>query len=111
PQSAACRATHAARALATIVFVGMQPLLTQVPPKRLRSTTATFLPAPASRAARKGPACPVPITMSSNLTPMFCPRVDHGLDRASTASLPMPWLDRGRTLLSRELGGESLVSQ
>ena len=33
PNSAACRATCAARALATSVLVGMQPSLTQVPPR------------------------------------------------------------------------------
>jgi hypothetical protein len=38
------------------VFVGMQPLLTQVPPNRLRSIIATFIPVAASRTARDGPA-------------------------------------------------------
>ena len=60
-----CRATCAARALATSVFVGMQPSLTQVPPRCSRSTSAVFRPAPASRAARKGPAWPLPMTMAS----------------------------------------------
>ena len=40
---------RAAYALATIVLVGMQPVLTHVPPKALRSMTATFIPAPARR--------------------------------------------------------------
>src|SRR5688572_20400573 len=43
----------------------MQPLLTQVPPKRLRSTIATFRPDAARRVARDGPAWPVPMTMAS----------------------------------------------
>lgn len=49
PYSAARAAMRAAYALATIVLVGMQPVLTQVPPKALRSMTATFMPAPARR--------------------------------------------------------------
>src|SRR5947209_19498160 len=43
----------------------MQPLLTQVPPNRLRSIIATLLPVSASRTARDGPAWPVPITIAS----------------------------------------------
>ena len=46
---AARMAARAAYALATIVLVGMQPVLTHVPPKALRSMTATFIPAPARR--------------------------------------------------------------
>ena len=49
PYSTARAAMRAAYALATIVLVGMQPVLTHVPPKALRSTTATFIPAPARR--------------------------------------------------------------
>src|SRR5881398_1921983 len=45
----------------------MQPLLTHVPPKRLRSIIATFIPVSASRTARDGPAWPVPITIASYL--------------------------------------------
>ena len=40
PKSAACRATHAARALATSVLVGVHPLLTQVFEPRLREALA-----------------------------------------------------------------------
>src|SRR5436190_9663973 len=65
PYSAACRATCAARALATSVFVGMHPTLTQVPPRSLRSTIAVLRPDCASRTARAGPACPAPITIAS----------------------------------------------
>jgi hypothetical protein len=43
----------------------MQPLFTQVPPKRPRSTTATFIPARVNRFARAGPACPVPMIAAS----------------------------------------------
>src|SRR5712691_3915203 len=45
----------------------MQPLLIHVPPNRLRSIIATFIPVPASRTARDGPAWPVPITIASYL--------------------------------------------
>ncbi len=41
-------------------------MLTQVPPNILRSAIATFIPAPASRNAKDGPAWPVPITIASN---------------------------------------------
>ncbi len=65
PNSEARRTACAAAALATSVFVGMQPVLTQVPPKAPRSTMATFIPAEDSRAARAGPAWPVPMMMAS----------------------------------------------
>src|ERR1044071_9854813 len=45
----------------------MQPVLTHVPPNSLRSTIATFIPAPASRTASDGPACPVPMTIATYL--------------------------------------------
>src|SRR5438067_9462163 len=51
----------------------MQPLLTQVPPNRLRSIIATFIPVSASRAARDGPAWPVPITIASYLVAIGIP--------------------------------------
>src|SRR6516164_8444189 len=66
PYAAPLRAAHAARALAISVLVGMQPLLTQVPPKCLRSTIATLRPAPARRTASAGPAWPVPMTIASD---------------------------------------------
>jgi hypothetical protein len=47
--------------IATSVLVGMQPVLTQVPPKSLRSITATDMPAAVSRPASGGPAWPAPI--------------------------------------------------
>jgi hypothetical protein len=65
PYSAARRAIAATFALATSVFVGMQPVLTHVPPGRPRSSTATFQPSPAMRRASAGPDCPVPITIAS----------------------------------------------
>ena len=65
PNSAARRATWAARALATSALVGMQPTLTQVPPKRWRSITAVRRPAADRSAARLGPACPVPMMIAS----------------------------------------------
>src|SRR5207237_582491 len=51
----------------------MQPLLTQVPPNRLRSIIATFIPVSASRTARDGPAWPVPITIASYLVAIGIP--------------------------------------
>src|SRR3954468_837880 len=48
-----------------MVLVGVQPSFTQVPPNLSRSITATFIPAPARRAASAGPAWPVPTTMAS----------------------------------------------
>lgn len=65
PYSAARRAIAATFALATSVFVGMQPVFTQVPPGSARSITATFQPAFAMRAASDGPDWPVPITIAS----------------------------------------------
>ena len=44
---------------------GVQPVLTQVPPRWWRSTSATVMPAPASRTASDGPAWPAPMTMAS----------------------------------------------
>jgi hypothetical protein len=44
----------------------VQPVLTQVPPGRARSTIATFMPAPASLLAKDGPAWPVPMMIASN---------------------------------------------
>ena len=61
PKSAARLAMCAARALATRVLVGMQPVLTQVPPNSLRSTSATDRPAWVSRFASGGPAWPAPL--------------------------------------------------
>ncbi len=65
PNSAARRAMWAAYALATMVLVGMQPVFTQVPPKRPRSITATRMPAAVKRPASDGPACPVPMIIAS----------------------------------------------
>src|SRR3954452_4392199 len=65
PKSPPRRAICAAYALATSVLVGMQPVLTQVPPNSLRSTSATFMPAAVRRPAREGPACPAPMTIAS----------------------------------------------
>src|ERR1700726_4944376 len=44
----------------------MQPVLTQVPPKRWRSMIATRIPAAVRRPASGGPDCPVPIMIASN---------------------------------------------
>src|SRR5450755_4679800 len=50
-----------------MALVGVQPVLTQVPPKSFRSTMATFRPALARATAREGPAWPAPTTMASKL--------------------------------------------
>jgi len=42
-------------ALATSAFVGIQPVFTQVPPIRLRSIIAVFIPTEFKRSARNGP--------------------------------------------------------
>jgi hypothetical protein len=68
PSGPAVRATCAARALAIIVLVGVQPVFTQVPPSADRSMTTTFLPWPASFVARGTPPCPVPMTITSVFT-------------------------------------------
>src|SRR5438105_1213938 len=70
PKSAPWRATCAALALAISVLVGMQPLLTQVPPMSLRSMIAVLRLALASRTASEGPACPAPMTMASKRSVM-----------------------------------------
>src|SRR6185436_18872840 len=65
PYSAPRRATWAAYALATSVFVGIHPVFTQVPPNLWRSIMATVMPAAANREARDGPAWPVPMMIAS----------------------------------------------
>ncbi len=70
PNREARRTVSAAAALATSVFVGMQPVLTQVPPMAPRSTIATFMPAAERRAASAGPACPVPMMIASYCMPV-----------------------------------------
>jgi hypothetical protein len=59
------RARCAAYALETSALVGMQPVLTQVPPRNLRSTSATFIPAPVNREPSEGPAWPAPRMIAS----------------------------------------------
>src|SRR5208282_3258856 len=48
-----------------MVLVGVHPVFTHVPPNRLRSTIATFIPASLKRPARGAPACPVPTMIAS----------------------------------------------
>src|SRR3954447_20965568 len=57
----------------------MHPVFTQVPPNLWRSIMATVLPALANRAARDGPAWPVPIMIASKCfiaRPGLCLRSD-----------------------------------
>src|SRR6185369_17143732 len=65
PYSAPRRARWAAYALATSVLVGMHPVFTQVPPNLWRSMMATAIPSAENRAAKDGPAWPVPIMIAS----------------------------------------------
>src|ERR1700734_1414656 len=65
PNSAPRRARWIAYALPTSVFVGTHPVFTHVPPNLWRSIIATVLSAPANRAAKDGPAWPVPIMIAS----------------------------------------------
>src|SRR6516165_265297 len=67
PYSTALLAMCAAYALATMAFVGIHPVLTQVPPKSFRSMIATLMPTALRRYAKDGPACPVPMIMASYL--------------------------------------------
>jgi hypothetical protein len=55
----------AAYALATIVFVGVHPVLMHVPPNLWRSMMAAAMPAAENRAAKDGPAWPVPMMIAS----------------------------------------------
>ena len=65
PKSAPRRAMCAARALAISALVGMQPLLTQVPPTSLRSMMAVLRLDLPRRTASGGPAWPVPMMIAS----------------------------------------------
>jgi hypothetical protein len=66
----------------------MQPVLTQVPPSSLRSTSATFMPAPVSRPASDGPAWPAPMMMASKVVMPRTPSA--GLLSLAIPLLPIP---------------------
>ena len=56
-----------------MTFLGTQPTLTQVPPRRARSMQRTFLPWEAERLAQAMPPEPPPITIRSyEKIVMFC---------------------------------------
>ena len=65
PQRWAMRTSRARRAVFASTRVGTQPVLTQVPPVRSASTTATRAPSSAARRAADVPAGPAPITRTS----------------------------------------------
>lgn len=65
PNSPARPLKYATRALATIVFVGVQPVFTQVPPTFLRSISAVRHPALASAFYSGVPPCPEPRMIAS----------------------------------------------
>ena len=62
PQAPAPRTVAATRAEASRALEGTQPKLRQSPPRRRRSTRATFPPSPAAPAAATSPAVPAPMT-------------------------------------------------
>ncbi len=76
PKSLARRTMWAAYALATMAFVGMQPVFTQVPPNAPRSMIATRMPAVVRRCARNGPAWPVPMMIASYVAVIGTPTTD-----------------------------------
>src|SRR5262245_15795925 len=84
----------------------MQPLLTQVPPNRLRSIIATFMPAPANRTASEGPAWPVPITIASYLVAMRESKKEEGKRKKSEAGHHKSDVRR-RKIANRKSGGNS----
>src|SRR5207248_3956289 len=85
----------------------MQPLLTQVPPNRLRSIIATFIPVSASRTARDGPACPVPITIASYLVAIGIPPL--GLLSSTVFRVPTRPLRITCTLRPRKFAQLALI--
>src|SRR5271156_1179836 len=62
-----------------MVFVGVQPVLIQVPPASLRSITAVFFPAATRTSARGLPPCPEPMMMASKFSVVLASAVtrDH----------------------------------
>src|SRR5258708_14417148 len=90
PYSAPRRATCAAYALATSVFVGIHPVLTHVPPNLCRSIIATVIPAAANRSARRGPTPTLPHRKGTQ-----CDDLRHLFP--TTGATPLPH----RLLLSR----------
>ena len=99
PYSVPRRAVWAAWALATSVFVGMQPEFTQVPPTSLRSITATVCPAAVSLPASGGPAWPAPMMIASN----FCAAVAIQMTDAS-ATIANPRRSRWHPRQARPAG-------
>src|ERR1044071_5141471 len=81
-----------------MVLVGVQPSFTQVPPNLSRSTTATFIPAPPRRAARAGPAWPVPTMMASK-------RVVMPVSLAQGPAIFMPSRTRARNAMREVYDG------
>ena len=79
----------------------MQPVLTQVPPNSLRSTSATFMPARGQPAGEGGPACPAPMMMASKLCSMA--RIPmSALERIAVPCSPAGELVRSESFLCGE---------
>src|ERR1700722_12289937 len=112
PYSAPRRASCAAWALATSVLVGMQPVLTQVPPTSLRSITATVSPASVSLPASGGPAWPAPTMIASNFSAIERGSDDRGEadeegNQESAADRNDVFADRHRPVTSAVGRGEA----
>src|SRR3954469_22576724 len=110
PYSAQRRARWAACALATNVLVGMQPVLTHVPPTSLRSITATVCPASVSLPASGGPAWPAPTMIASNFSAMNVDsdQADEEGDQETAADGDHVLEDRARAVLPAAGGGKAL---
>src|SRR5689334_13134092 len=94
-----------------MVLVGVQPVLTHVPPKRPRSMMATFMPEPASRRARDGPDCPVPMMIASKSVMALSLGPQELSDRGRAAAKSQTgWCWRHFGLgCSRPLGGPAMT--
>ena len=65
PKAAASSAQAPYSAALTMIFLGTQPTLTQVPPQKRSSATATRAPCPAAMRPQRTPAEPPPMTKRS----------------------------------------------
>src|SRR5207237_4474885 len=89
PSRADVLATCAARALAIMVLVGVQPVLTQGPPNSPRSARRTCLPVRASRAASGIPAWPLPTMMTSTFMPLLLAQAGPSSGAGAEARQPV----------------------
>ena len=71
-----------------MIFFGTQPTLTQVPPRRPDSASATRAPYSAARRAVATPPLPPPITTRSNFSDMTSPLLPGMLYEVAGRALP-----------------------